>query len=131
VFARLVHRLNLRASLRRRRLRRADRRPMHVCVACGSGLVNPMRWHQWGDDCWLAVLRCGECGHERAGLFPADLCGYYQYRLDAEAKAVRESLEALRDEREREELEQLATDFIAALHADDVRPEDFARRRAA
>jgi hypothetical protein len=118
--------MNPIARLRRRRLRSDLERPLHVCVACRSKLVNPMQWKDWDGDRWLVVLRCAECDHERVGLFPHWMCEVFEIHLEAGAHALRMTLRRVEDDREALEMDDAAARFIDALRSDAIGPGDFA-----
>lgn len=102
--------------------------PMQECRSCGSDLVNIAWHHQWNADAWLCVLRCGACGHERAGLFPHDECVAYEEHLNAGVQAIEEELETVVRERELDEMRRELDTFVGALRAGAIAPEDFDRR---
>ena len=97
------------------------------CPACGSGLVQPLKWHADDGGAILVELRCPECQTRsqvpftRAGVEALDRAQATarQVIIEAYERVVAESMEAL------------AFCLGMALDLDLVGPDDFAPHRHA
>jgi hypothetical protein len=94
---------------------------MHICLACGSKLVQPASWVERSAGVWWVELRCPECEHRHSGLFPQRDLDDYDEELDRGMQALVASLRGLTRENMAREAELLAQ----ALRADALLPEDF------
>ena len=97
------------------------RQDLHVCVACSSQLVYPLRWEESGPQNWSVRLRCPDCAVCRDGIFS-------QGTVDAFEEVLDRGTEALTRECERVQRANMADDverFVGALNADALLPEDF------
>lgn len=100
---------------------------LSICPACGSGLVQPLRWQEREDGRLNLELRCPECFAWMRGSFPlAEV-----EELDRTAHAARASIAAAHERRVRENMEALADCFARALALDLVTADDFAVTRPA
>lgn len=95
---------------------------LHVCRACGSRLVQPLRWEQCGRrGSWRLLRRCPECEWLGDGVHGESEIDAYDIELDEGAEALAAQLEAL----EREGMERIAVAFTTALEADLIGADDF------
>jgi hypothetical protein len=96
-------------------------RDLHVCVACGSQLVQPAWWDEAGDGAWQVCLRCPECEHHREGVYPQAVVDLYDERLNEGSDALTTAYRRLVRDNLVAELER----FAGALQAGAILPEDF------
>lgn len=95
---------------------------LHLCPACGSGLVQPTSWEQTGDrGHWRLWRRCPECEWHGDGVHGERQIDAYDEELDAGTEALAKNLEEV----ERENMEWVANVFAAALAADLIGADDF------
>ena len=94
---------------------------MHICVQCGSPLVQPIEWSEEGPLGWLVVLRCPECELSRPGVFGQNAIDAFDDELDRGTQILQQELAALT----RDNMTEYATDFIGALAAGHIEPIDF------
>jgi hypothetical protein len=100
---------------------------LSICPACGSDLVQPLRWQARGGGEHELDLRCPECYSLMRGRFEAaDV-----EALDQTLRAAREKISANYEERVRENMEALADCLKRALALDLVSADDFAMPRQA
>ena len=52
------------------------------CGRCGSEFVNPVAWHERGDEHWWIRLRCGQCGFVRELDVSDDEAARFERELD-------------------------------------------------
>jgi hypothetical protein len=98
---------------------------LHVCPECESRLVQPSRWEQTTDRAhWRLWRRCPECGWECDGVFGEREIDDFDEELDLGTQALSDVLKAL----ERESMQNVVESFAAALAADLITADDFARR---
>lgn len=99
---------------------------LHVCPDCGSPLVQPTCWEQAGDRSrWRVWRRCPECEWHCQGVHGEAEIDLFDEQLDLGAHELADELRAL----EHANMVEMADAFIAALHADLIGVEDFARPR--
>lgn len=94
---------------------------LHICPACGSGLVYPVEWGPVGACRWRVELRCPECEWERAGTYEQSVLDRFDAVLDAATDSLVADLRRLQRSNMEEELER----FNLALSGDLILPEDF------
>jgi len=97
------------------------RRDLHLCPACGSDLVHPVRWEQTDRDGWEVLLRCPDCEEHTSGVFDEEAIIDLDEVLDRGTTVLVESLRRL----SRANFEDDIDRFARALHDDLVLPEDF------
>jgi hypothetical protein len=100
--------------------RRETPRKLHVCPACSSELVYPIRWEERPEG-FAVLLRCPECERHEEGVFDDDTLVRFDAVLDDATEALLMDYEAV-------SLANFADDvdrFVAALHGGHVLPEDF------
>jgi len=93
------------------------------CRRCPSQLAQPLRWRRLAFDAWEIELRCPECRTSWCERVPTAAVK----RLDRILKDARADLARHLEEIERVECEQRITQFVEALRADAILPEDFGR----
>jgi hypothetical protein len=101
----------------------AGREELGRCLKCGSGMQYALRCRRLGPDAWQLELRCPECGAQTRGSGSTAAVR----RLDREQAAGRRALEDRLRAIERAAWEDEIVRFCAALDADAILPEDFAR----
>jgi hypothetical protein len=120
--------LRLEAELERRReghgrpasgLRPAE--DLSVCPCCETDFVYPTDWSPTDNRRWRVSLRCPQCEWRGGGDFEQELVDRFDDSLDETMQSVLEDLELLTRANMEEQIER----FIAALHADQILPEDF------
>jgi DNA-directed RNA polymerase subunit RPC12/RpoP len=94
---------------------------LHVCVECGSDLVQPNAWGQVTADHWELELHCPNCGHTREGVFDQEDVAALEERLDEGVEAILRDLQRLTHANMSDQIDR----FAAALEADLILPEDF------
>jgi hypothetical protein len=95
---------------------------LHVCAGCGSGLVQPTRWEQGAArGHWRLWRRCPECEWSCDAVHGEREIDAYDEELDAGTQALSGVLKLL----ERENMQNLADSFTAALDADLITADDF------
>src|SRR5262249_23611160 len=99
-----------------------DSAGLHVCASCGSDLVQPTRWEQAGGrGQWRLWRRCPECEWSCDSVFGEREIDAYDEELDAGTRALTDVLHQL----ERENMQQVAESFAAAMQADLLTADDF------
>jgi hypothetical protein len=96
---------------------------LECCRHCASRLAQPMRWRKLDSDCWEIELRCPDCRRRWSERVPTAAVK----RLDDVLKEGRAVLEKHLEEIERIDLAERVEQFIRALEAGAVLPEDFGR----
>lgn len=99
--------------------RRAE--DLHICPACESVLVQPTDWAPAARRCWRVDLRCPDCEWTGSGTYSQAVVDRFDEALDEGTEAVLEDLNTL----SRANMEEHVEQFLAALHADLILPEDF------
>ena len=107
------------ASRTTRRTPKAD--DLHVCPSCSSQLVYPTHWEPASSTRWRVELRCPDCEWDGGGIYEQDTVDRFDEELDHGTESVLEDLQALT----RANMEEQIDAFVAALHADQILPEDF------
>lgn len=99
----------------------AEDRALHICIGCGSHLVQPIEWEESGPEHWRVLLWCPNCHLHREGVF----CQAAVEELDSELEAGAEQI--YRDYRRlvRANMAEEADRFAEALARDLILPEDF------
>ena len=99
----------------------SSRKGMQVCPSCDSRLVQPSRWFERNDGQWYVELRCPECEWLGHGTYSQREVDRYDQELDEGSRQLLEDLRSL----VRNNMEEEANRFAAALAADRILPEDF------
>ena len=94
---------------------------LHVCLDCGSELVQPVAWEEAGPESWSVLLHCPNCGVHREGVFSQACVEAFDEMLDQGADALAADYKRLMRSNLMDEIER----FAIALEADAVLPEDF------
>jgi hypothetical protein len=94
---------------------------LHVCPRCNSALVYPTDWTPVAARRWQVELRCPDCEWSGCGIYAQSVVDRLDQALDAGTESVLKDLHLLA----RANMEERADAFIAALHSDQVLPEDF------
>src|SRR3954470_18718413 len=95
-----------------------------ACPACGSELVQPLRWQHHGSGELLVDLRCPEC----FVVVQASHTAQEMKDLDRRQAASREQIVAAYERAVSENMEAMATSLREALARDLVDADDFAPR---
>jgi predicted RNA-binding Zn-ribbon protein involved in translation (DUF1610 family) len=106
-------------SAGRRAARRAE--DLHVCPSCSSELVHPTEWAPASGRRWTVALRCPDCEWTGGGTYPQAVLDRFDEVLDDGTESVLNDLNRLARANMEDDVESL----IAALHADQILPEDF------
>lgn len=96
-------------------------RGLHTCPDCSSELVQPVDWSEAPDERWALVLSCPNCNWETEGLYSQDEVRALEDRLDEGLADMLRDLQRLTQANMADQLDR----FVAALHADQILPEDF------
>lgn len=96
-------------------------RELHICPACASPLVQPLRWTQLADGRFELTLRCPNCGRRERDAFERAAVERFEDRLDDGLSKMIADLRQLAHANMAAELER----FTHALEADLILPEDF------
>jgi hypothetical protein len=94
---------------------------LHVCAACGSGLVHPVEWEETARGSWTVSLRCPNCWWSGSGTYEQEVVDAFDLELDEGVDALMCDLRELA----RANMVEAVERFVAALWADAVLPEDF------
>jgi hypothetical protein len=94
---------------------------LHVCLDCGSELVQPVAWDEAGPESWSVLLHCPNCDVYREGVFSQVCVEAFDEVLDNGADALARDYKRLTRSNLMDEIER----FTSALAADAVLPEDF------
>lgn len=95
---------------------------LHICMECGSDLVQPVGWEQTGDRThWRVWRRCPECEWTCQGVHGDDEIDAYDDQLDRGAQELAEELRAL----EHANMADMVTAFVTALQTDLISADDF------
>jgi len=96
---------------------------LHVCPACGSGLVQPTGWEQGEDRShWRVWRRCPECEWVCDGVHGEREIDAFDEALDLGASELVDELRAL----ERANMREMIDAFVAAFSRDLIGADDFA-----
>jgi hypothetical protein len=94
---------------------------LHVCLGCGSPLVQPVAWLPLGPERWRILLRCPDCELLRDDVFNQQAIDDYDRELDRGTAVLTRQYEQMVEANLATEAERLA----AALAVDALLPEDF------
>lgn len=94
---------------------------LHVCPDCSCGLVQPIDWAEAPDEGWNLVLSCPNCEWYTEGLYTQDQIRELEDRLEQGLADMLRDLQRLTQANMADQVDR----FIAALHADQILPEDF------
>lgn len=96
---------------------------LHICPACGSGLVQPTCWEQEADRTrWRVWRRCPECEWTANGVHSEGEIDAFDEQLDDGSHTLADELRSM----ERANMSAMAEVFVAALHSDLIDADDFA-----
>jgi hypothetical protein len=109
----------------------ADRSPdetleltLHVCPACGSGLVQPTAWEQGEEHRgWRVSRRCPECEWAGESVHNEVEIDAFDEQLDLGSQELAGQLRSM----EHANMSDSASTFIRALERDLIGADDFAR----
>ncbi len=97
---------------------------LHICPECGSRLVQPTCWEQTGNRShWRIWRRCPECEWFSQGVHDELEIDAFDEQLDQGAHELADELRSL----EHSNMTAMADAFVAALDADLIGADDFAR----
>ena len=94
---------------------------VHVCPVCHGDLVHPVDWQRIGEASWSLRLRCPECETQRSVVLGR--AEVEQLNRDLYHGTQELAREAQRVSRQN--FEDEARHFVAALHRGDIEPLDF------
>jgi hypothetical protein len=98
-----------------------DTRQLHICPLCDCDLVQPVAWSEQPEARWQLTLACPNCGWTEAGVYKRAQVEKLEDRLDEGLCRMIGDLHRLVQANMAEDVER----FVAALHADQILPEDF------
>ena len=93
----------------------------HVCPVCHGDLVHPVDWERTGDTAWRLRLRCPECETERTVMMGRPEVEHLNRELYHGTQELAREAQRV----SRQNFEEEARHFIAALHRGDIEPIDF------
>ena len=93
----------------------------HVCPLCHGDLVHPVEWERVGDAVWRLRLRCPECETERT----VEMGRPQVEQLNRELYHGTQALAREAERVSRQNFEDEARSFVAALRAGHIQPIDF------
>lgn len=93
----------------------------HVCPLCHGDLVHPVEWERVGDAVWRLRLRCPECETERC----VEMGRPQVEQLNRELYHGSQELAREAERVSRQNFEDEARRFVAALQRGDIEPIDF------
>ncbi len=96
-------------------------RDMCNCRACNGELVQPLERYPASEGHWTALLRCPDCEQTSLGLYSQQEVDKYEDWFDEGVVA----LELIADLTERRNFRDEGNNFINALRAGHILPEDF------
>lgn len=99
----------------------SDLKEPWLCRKCGSDLVIPLEWDEYGSLHWQVSLRCPSCEHTETGVFHNDLVDVFDEILDAGTESLVRALRQAIHTHMEEDVDR----FAAALQSDLILPEDF------
>lgn len=109
-------------GMKRRRNSAIGAGGLHICPACGSPLVQPVRWEQAeGRGRWWVTRRCPECAWACDSVHGQREVDDFDEQLERDTAELALDLHML----ERENMAELADRFAAALAADLITADDF------
>ena len=94
---------------------------VHVCGTCACPMVQPLEWQTLGASHWQITLRCPNCEWVGTGVYDATEVEAFDEQLELGTDQILADLHTLAFAN----FEAQAEQFIAALHADLICPEDF------
>mgnify|MGYP000887325239 CR=1 FL=1 len=94
---------------------------VNVCPVCHGDLVHPVDWRRAGDSMWRLRLRCPECETERSVVLGRPEVERLNRELYHGTRVLAREAQRV----ERQNLEDEAHRFIAALRRGDIQPIDF------
>jgi len=101
---------------------RTATRPLHICPACGSKLVQPTFWQQQeGRTHWRVWRRCPECEWVDDGVHGESAVDAYDEQLDIGSRELAGQLRVL----EHANMSEMAGSFIRAIDSDLITADDF------
>jgi len=96
-------------------------REVHVCPVCRGDLVHPVGWRRTGESTWNLRLRCPECETERSVIMGRPEVE----QLNRELYHGTQELAREAQRVSRQNFEEEARRFVAALRRGDIQPIDF------
>lgn len=96
-------------------------RPLHICPACESPLVQPLAWSETEDERWELELSCPNCEWRDEGVFSHLEVEDLEDRLEDGLTDLLDDLHRLAQANMADEIDR----FVRALEADLILPEDF------
>ena len=94
---------------------------LHVCLECGSELVQPVAWAEAEASKWVLTLRCPNCLRCSEGIYDHEQVERFEEKLDEGLGAILRDLQRLTHANMADQVDR----FVAALSADLILPEDF------
>jgi len=94
---------------------------LRICPSCSSPHVYPLDWDPVDACHWRVELRCPECEWTETAVHEQEILDRFDHDLDAATDSLINDLRTLQRLNMVSEIDQ----FVAALHADLILPEDF------
>jgi hypothetical protein len=94
---------------------------LHVCPACSSELVQPVCWAEATGHRWELTLECPNCSWTEDGIYDREQVDQLEEKLDDGLAEMLGDLQRLTQANFADDIDR----FTAALHADQILPEDF------
>jgi len=94
---------------------------LHICLECGSRLVQPVQWSEAPQGFWELTLRCPNCDWLVDGVFDQNQVDALEQQLDAGLAEMLSDLRRLTQANMAGDIER----FAAALDQGYILPEDF------
>lgn len=98
-----------------------SQRQLHLCPQCSSDLVHPLEWNEAANGRWELSLECPNCWWKSEGMFEREQVHELEDRLDDGFARMLDDLKRLTHANMAEQIDR----FLAALHCDQILPEDF------
>lgn len=94
---------------------------LHICPECKGAFVFPVQAFEIGMRQYDVTLHCANCDAERTGIYYAGELEQLDLAMDESMRAVIDFHDELHRFNKRDEVDR----FVAAIHADQILPEDF------
>jgi hypothetical protein len=96
-------------------------RELHECPSCKRDLVYPVEWEEVSSTHWEVLLRCPNCEWREVGIFDQPTVDRFDERLDIGSETLQCDLRRM----QQANMEEQVVQFVRALDADAILPEDF------
>lgn len=92
-----------------------------ICPWCDSDTCHPLEWVEVKTNLWLCTLVCGNCEHEHDASYHVDECEKFDDWLSECLATIAKNYREFSAFNMRE----WSNNFLTALNADAILPEDF------